>query len=81
MKLEFVKTEAYNMVSSIYDDVVKVIDNEEIPQNGDITASEALEILKSVEDDSSWEDIDRVAYEKDKGTGNFDVIAEYTVRD
>ena len=81
MKLEFVKTESYNMVVSIYDDIVKVIDNEEIPQNGDITASEALENLKSVEDDSSWEDIDRIAYEKDKGTGNFDVIAEYTAKD
>lgn len=81
MKLEFVKTESYNMVVSIYDDVVKVIDNEEIPQNGNITPSEALEFLKAVEDDSSWEDIDRIAYEKDKGTGTFDVIAEYTVRD
>ena len=81
MKLEFVKTESYNMVASIYDDIVKVIDNEEIPQNGDITPSEALEFLKAVEDDSSWEDINRIAYEKDKGTGIFDVIAEYTVRD
>ena len=79
MKLEFVKTEAYNMVVSINDDVVKVIDNEEIPQNGDITASEALEFLKTVEDDSSWEEISRSDYEKDRG--NFEVVAEYTVRD
>ena len=79
MKLEFVKTEAYNMVVSIYDDIVKVIDNEEIPQNGDITPSEALEFLKTVEDDSSWEEISRSDYEKDRG--NFEVVAEYTVRD
>ena len=78
MKLEFVKTEAYNMVVSIYDDVVKVIDNEEIPQNGNIAPSEALEFLKNVEDDSSWEDIDRIAFEND--TGIFEVIAEYTSR-
>ena len=78
-KLYYIKTNGYDMVASQEDGVVKYITESEAPEFF-MGSKDAMELLKSVEDDTSWnDDITQADLETIINSNETDVCAELNV--
>ena len=78
-KLYYIKTNGYDMVVSQENGVVKYITESDAPEFF-VGSKDAMELLKSVEDDTSWnDDITQADLETIINSNETDVCAELNV--